>query len=43
MATLAWFIHPLAFLLASTGVVLILYQREFHSNTLKVLDGIDKN
>jgi len=43
MATLAWFIHPLAFILASTGVVLILYQREFHSNTLKVMDSIDNN
>lgn len=42
MSTLAWFIHPLAFIFASSVVVLILYQREFNSNTLKVMDGIDR-
>lgn len=42
MSTLAWFIHPLAFIFASAMVVFVLYQREFHSNTLKVMDGIDK-
>lgn len=43
MSTLAWFIHPLAFVFAVAMVVLVLYQREFHSNTLKVMDNIDKN
>jgi len=41
MSTLAWFIHPLAFVFATAMVVLVLYQREFHSNTLKVMDSID--
>jgi len=40
MATLAWFLHPLAFVFASAMVVVVLYQREFHSNTLKVMDGM---
>lgn len=37
LALLAWFLHPLAFVLATTGVVLVLYRREFHSKTLKAL------
>ena len=41
MATLAWFIHPILFLLASSLVVMILYKREFHSNTLKVMHTIN--
>ena len=41
MATLAWFIHPILFLLASSLVVMILYKREFHSNTLKVMNTIN--
>ncbi len=41
MSTLAWFIHPIAFLIATTSVVVVLYKREFHSHTLLVMDGID--
>ncbi|SFB88922.1 Uncharacterized membrane protein [Marinospirillum celere] len=37
LALLAWFLHPVAFILATTGVVLVLYRREFHSKTLKAL------
>lgn len=37
LAVLAWFIHPIAFMVASTAVVIILYQREFHSRALTVL------
>lgn len=37
MATLSWFIHPWFFMLVTTGVVLILYRREFHSDVLKVM------
>lgn len=37
MATLAWFISPWLFMGATTLVVAILYQREFHSPTLKVM------
>ena len=41
MATLAWFIHHLLFILGCALVVLILYKREFHSNTLKVMNMIN--
>ena len=37
MATLAWFISPWLFMLVTSGVVLILYRREFHSDVLNVL------
>lgn len=37
LALLAWFIHPVAFILATTGVVSVLFRREFHSKTLKAL------
>ena len=37
MALLAWFIHPIALALTTTWVVLVLYRREFHSRTLKIL------
>ena len=40
LATLSWFLHPALFLLASLWVVGVVYRREFHSRTLKVLgDG----
>lgn len=42
MATLAWFIHPVLFVGASSLVVIILYKREFHSNTLKVMNMINE-
>ncbi|MDT3709757.1 DUF599 domain-containing protein [Stutzerimonas degradans] len=37
MATLAWFIHPWFFMAVTTGVVLVLYRREFHSDVLRVM------
>lgn len=37
MATLAWFINPWFFMLVTAGVVLVLYQREFHSGVLAVM------
>ncbi|MBX9761459.1 MAG: DUF599 family protein [Pseudomonadaceae bacterium] len=37
MATLAWFINPWFFMIVSTGVVLVLYRREFHSDVLEVM------
>ncbi|WP_137885502.1 DUF599 domain-containing protein [Pseudomonas sp. 2FE] len=37
MATLAWFINPWFFMLVTTGVVLVLYRREFHSDVLEVM------
>ncbi|MEX6502697.1 DUF599 domain-containing protein [Pseudomonas zhanjiangensis] len=37
MAALAWFINPWFFMLVTTGVVLVLYRREFHSDVLEVM------
>lgn len=37
MATLTWFVHPLALLPAALLVVLVLYRREFRSRTLRAL------
>ena len=34
---LAWFINPWLFMLTTTGVVLVLYRREFHSKVLQVM------
>jgi uncharacterized membrane protein len=42
MATLGWFIHPVLFVGACSLVVMILYKREFHSNTLKVMNMINE-
>jgi uncharacterized membrane protein len=36
---LMWFSSPLAFGLATAGIVFLLYQREFRSDVLKVLRG----
>lgn len=38
-AAIGWFFSPLVFVLATAGVVYILYQREFHSEVLEVLRG----
>jgi uncharacterized membrane protein len=38
-AVLAWFFSPLMFMLATAGVVYILFQREFHSDVLAVLNS----
>ncbi|AYC33329.1 DUF599 family protein [Pseudomonas cavernae] len=37
MAVLAWFINPWLFMLVTTGVLLVLYRREFHSAVLDVM------
>lgn len=39
LGTLAWFVHPVAFVAASLWVVVVLYRREFHSRTLVALLG----
>ena len=36
-ALVAWFFSPLAFAVATAGVIWVLYQREFHSDVLEVL------
>ena len=38
-AAVSWFLSPLAFVLATGGVIYILYQREFHSDVLVVLNS----
>lgn len=37
LAMLSWFLHPVAFMVASVWVVLVLYRREFRSKTLATL------
>lgn len=37
-AVVAWFFSPLVFALATAGVIYILYQREFHSEVVMLLD-----
>ncbi len=37
LAVVAWFIHPIAFMVASTVVVIVLYRREFSSDALQAL------
>ncbi|HYQ38810.1 MAG TPA: DUF599 family protein [Pseudomonas sp.] len=39
LATLAWFINPWFYMLATAGVVFVLYRREFHSDVLGVMAG----
>lgn len=39
LGALSWFVHPLLFIAASLWVVLVLYRREFRSNTHAVLRG----
>ena len=41
LAELSWFINPVLFMLASVWVVLILYRREYHSRTLRLLEVED--
>lgn len=36
-AVIAWFFSPWAFMIATVGVIWVLYQREFHSDILAVL------
>lgn len=37
LAVLAWFIHPYAFILATSWIIYVTYRREFRSNTLNQL------
>lgn len=37
IAVLAWFLHPILFMVASATIVFVLYRREFKSSTLKTL------
>ena len=37
LAALAWFIHPILFIVATTFVSLVVYRREFASKTLKAM------
>lgn len=39
IATLAWFFHPLLFMLATTWVILILARRDFFSRSLRLISG----
>jgi len=41
LAQLSWFFHPIAFIVATTWVVIILYRREYHSKAHAIL--IDKS
>ena len=38
-AAIGWFFSPILFMLATVGVVYILYQREFRSEVLDVLSS----
>lgn len=40
IAALAWFFHPLAFMAATTWVIMILIRREFFSRSLKILTAV---
>ena len=37
LAVVAWFFHPIAFIVASTWIIYVLYRREFHSDALSHL------
>ncbi len=37
LSAIGWIIHPVLFLLSSTLVVVVLYRREFRSNTVKIV------
>jgi len=43
VASLAWFIHPFAFMASVSIVVWVLYHREFQSATMKVLIELNEN
>jgi len=38
MAVIAWFIHPLLFLISTSLVVAVLYHREFKSKPLRLME-----
>lgn len=37
LAALGWFLHPVLFIAATAWVVLVLYRREFHSRSVRIL------
>jgi uncharacterized membrane protein len=39
VAALCWFVHPVLMMICSTCIVYVLYEREFHSKTLRLLAG----
>jgi uncharacterized membrane protein len=39
-AMIGWFVSPLAFAVATVGVLIVLYRREFHSEVLEVLRAL---
>jgi len=39
IAAIAWFLHPIALLVATTWVLIILIRREFWSNSFRVISG----
>jgi len=39
IAAIAWFFHPLAFMVATTWVLVILVRRDFFSRSLRILSG----
>lgn len=39
LSALAWFYHPVAFIICATWVTLVLYNREFRSHALEILTG----
>jgi uncharacterized membrane protein len=39
---MAWFFHPLLFMLATTWVILILARRDFFSRSLRLIAGTGK-
>jgi len=42
IAVMAWFFHPLLFMLATTWVILILARRDFFSRSLRLIAGTGK-
>ncbi len=39
LAALAWFIHPVAFIVATMWVVIVLYRRDFRSRSQRIMRG----
>ena len=37
LAELSWFLHPVAFIISTSWVVVVLYRREYHSKALNIL------
>ncbi len=41
LAATVWFVHTWLFMLATVWVLLVLYRRDFHSKTVKLLTSIN--